>query len=130
MGVLGFGLVMGITAYAAAEPLVGLLLGPGYEASIPVLRILALLPPAVALGTVLGIHWALPRGLDRPFYRLVLVGGALNILMAVILAPRFGAMGMAVSVVSADGVVSLGLLALYRIRTGRTSASEPTAPRP
>lgn len=116
VGMVGLGLVMGLTAYVAAEPLVRVFLGPGYEAAVPVLRILALLPPLVALGTVFGIHWALPRGLDRPFYRLVLAGGALNIALAVVLAPRFGAIGMAISVVAADTLVSVGLMILFHLR--------------
>lgn len=124
IGMLGMGVVMGAVAFLAAEPLVGLLLGPGYEAAVPVLRILAALPPVVAVGGVFGLHWALPMGLDRPFYRLVLAGGAINIGMAVILAPRFGATGMAVSVLSADVLVSVGLLALFLThRFSRTTTS-------
>lgn len=112
-GMLALGLAMGVTAFWAAGPLVALFLGPGYEAAVPVLRILAVLPPVVAVGTVFGIHWALPMGFDRPFYRLVLAGGALNLTLAVVLAPRFGAPGMAFSVVAADVLVSAGLLLLF-----------------
>lgn len=115
---LGLGVVMGLTAFWAAEPLVRLFLGPGYEAAVPVLRILSLLPPFVAIGTVFGIHWALPRGLDQPFYRLVVVGGVLNIVLAVWMAPRLGAPGMALSVLAADGLVATGLLALFLLRRG------------
>lgn len=116
VGMVGFGLAMGITAFLAAPLLVRLLLGPGYEAAVPVLRILAFLPPVVAVGTVFGLNWALPLGLEKPFYRLVLVAGILNVILALILVPRWGAVGMAIGVVGVDVLVSAGLLVLYRIR--------------
>jgi len=116
VGMIGLGSIMGGVAFVGAAPLVRVLLGPGYEAAVPVLRVLALLPPIIAVGGVFGIHWALPMGLDRPFYLLVLMAGVLNIGLALLLAPRLGAIGMASSVVLADTLVALGLLALYRSR--------------
>lgn len=110
----GLGLLMGLVAAVAAPLLIRLLLGPGYEAAVPVLRVLALLAPIIALGTVLGIQWALPMGLDRPFYAFVVAAGIINVLLALVLAPRWGAVGMAVSVVVADSVVTGGLLWLAR----------------
>lgn len=107
--VCGLGTVLGIAAAVGAPHLVRLFLGQGYEAAVPVLRVLALLLPIVSLGTVLGIHWALPMGFDRPFYGLVIAAGALNVVMAYLLAPRFGALGMAISVVLADALVAAGL---------------------
>ncbi len=115
----GAGAVMGLVAFLGAPWLVRIFLGPGYEAAIPVMRILAVLPPTIALGTIFGIQWALPAGLERPFVLLVLAGGVLNIAMAVLLAPPFGAVGMAVSVLSAEVVVAGGLLWLFRARGGR-----------
>lgn len=110
----GLGVVMGIGAFVAAPWLVHLLLGPEYKQAIPVLRILALLPPIIAFGTVLGIQWALPLGLDRQFCILVLTAGALNIALALVLTPFFGALGMASSVVLAETLVAVGLLLLAR----------------
>ena len=114
----GLGLVMGVTAAVGAPFLVRILLGPGYEAAVPVLRVLAFLPPLIALGTVFGIQWALPLGFERPFYSLVLAAGVLNVSLALVLAPRFGPLGMAVSVVMADLLVTVGLLVLFRLKGG------------
>src|ERR1019366_5835883 len=108
LGMLGLGLLTGLVAFFGAVPLVRILLGPGYEAAVPVLKILAILPVLVALGGALGLHWALPLGYDKVFYRLVLAGGALNIALALVLAPRFGAVGMAIEVISAALLVSSG----------------------
>lgn len=126
---LGLGSAMGVVAFAGAPLLVGLLLGPGYEEAVPVLRILALLPPIIAVGGVLGLYWALPFGLEKPFYRLVLLAGLVNVGLALLLVTRFGAVGMAVSVVVAELLVSSGLVKLY-VRRGaelwEAGATEPT----
>lgn len=90
--------------------LVHVVLGKGYETAIPVLRILAALLPIVALSNVLGIQWMLPHGMDRPFNGIIMSAGAFNILLAVILAPHFGAIGMAIAVVVSEGYVTLAMV--------------------
>ncbi len=110
------GVMMGLAAGVAAPFLVSVLLGPGYQAAVPVLRVLSLLPPLVAVGTVLGLQWALPSGHERPYFRLVVAGAVLNVVLAVGLAPRFGAMGMASAVVGAELFVTTGLVILAAVK--------------
>ena len=95
----GLGVVMGSTSFLAAPLLVNLLLGPGYDIAIPILQVLSVLAPIIGVGTVFGIQWALPMGLEFQFSMLVLFAGVLNILLALILVPSLGGMGMAGSVV-------------------------------
>lgn len=121
------GLAMGVVAGAAAPLLVRVLLGPGYEAAVPVLRLLALLPPIIALGTVLGIQWAIPAGHERAFTGIVVAAGALNLLLVALLAPTYGATGVAVSVVLAEGAVAISLVGLA-LRHGRTLWSTTETP--
>ena len=85
---------------------------------MPVLRLLVLVMPLVAAGTVLGIYWALPWRRERLFLATVIVGGAVNLLLAVLLVPRHGAMGMAIAVVSAESSVTT-LLAVAFLRRAR-----------
>ncbi len=106
----GMGLAVGIVALIAAPLLVQLLLGPGYEAAVPVLRALSLLPPIVAIATALGIQWALPMGFDRQMLAFVCVAGVVNVTGALILVPLFGAVGMAAAVLLAEAAVMFGLL--------------------
>jgi len=94
---------------------VGVLLGPRYASSVPVLRLLVLVIPMVAAGTVLGIYWALPWRRERLFLVAVLLGGSVNLLLAALLVPRHGAMGMTVAVVSAESSVTT-LLAVAFLR--------------
>ena len=100
---------------------VALLLGQSYTSSVPVLRLLVLTFPLVAAGTVLGIYWALPWRREDLFLKAILLGGAVNLTLAVLLVPRWNAMGMAGAVVAAESCVTAFLaLAFYRhIRAAR-----------
>ena len=125
VGLGGLGVLSGVAAAIWAPLLVRVILGPGYEAAIPVLRTLSVLPPTIAVGTLLGIQWALPMGLERPFYLFVLSAGILNLLLAVFLVPRYGAMGMAISVMMAELFVAGCLIALFKRKGGFLGSVRP-----
>jgi PST family polysaccharide transporter len=108
----GMGTAIGVGAFISAPWLVELFLGSGYEAAVPVLRAMSVVAPIVAASTVLGLQWALPAGLERPYFRLVVGGALLNVALAVLLIPRFGAMGMAAAVIASESTVLAGLAAL------------------
>ncbi len=110
LAIIGLGVGVGAIALVAAPLLVRVLLGPGYEAAVPVLRALSLLPPIVAIATVVGVQWALPMGFDRHVLAFVCVAGVVNVIAAVALVPSFGAMGMAGAVLLAEASVMVGLL--------------------
>lgn len=109
------GLLIGIFVFAFAPLLVRLLLGAGYEPAIIALRLLALLPPLIALSNVFGIQWMLPLGLDRPFNKVILLAGVINISIAVMLARPLAHIGMAIAVVTSELIVTTGVyLALQK----------------
>ncbi len=112
-----------------ARPIVDLVLGPGYEAAVPVLRILVLIVPVVALNGSLAVGWLLPNRLDRTITRTVLVGAVLNLVLAPIAASLSGPRGMAVAVLVAESTVMLLLLAALR-RRGIFAAPEASPPAP
>jgi PST family polysaccharide transporter len=103
---VGLALCGALVTALFGHTVVSVLLGPLYASSVPVLRLLVLVMPLVAAGTVLGIYWALPWRRERLFLAAVMVGGAVNLLLAVLLVPRHGAMGMAIAVVSAESCVT------------------------
>ena len=105
--------VAGALLALLAPQVVSLLLGTGYEAAVPVLRLLALLLPIIAIGTVLGIFWALPLGRDRALLVVTAAAGVLNVLLVLVLVPRHGASGMAGAVVVAELLVSVSLGLMY-----------------
>ena len=103
------GAVLSLAAFLGAPWIVPFILGKSFVASVPVLQIMAALPLLDAVGTMLGVLWMVPLGLDRQFNRIILTGGALNLILAVILAPRFAQLGMAAAVVATEVSVMLTL---------------------
>jgi PST family polysaccharide transporter len=119
-------LVMGLGSLGAAVLLLGaaplivrLLLGSGYEGAVPVMRVLAVLLPMVALSNALGIQWMLVLGQDRAFNVIISSAGLLNLLLALLLVPRMGHMGMACAVVLVEVYVT-GTIWLYLWHKGKT----------
>ncbi len=117
-GVGFIGLSMGLVAFFGTHALVHILLGAGYESAIPVLRLLAFLPPLVAINTVFSMYWAVPFGHERLLLRTIISAAVVNLALAMLLVPRWGAPGMAVAAISAELVV-LGILGTaYSRRSG------------
>ena len=119
----GLGTSFGVVAFVGAPVLVHLLLGPGYEGAVPVLRVLAALPILVAVNTVLGMYWAVPFGHERALLLAVAGAGIINIALAVLLVPRWGAIGMSAAVVGAELVVLALLGSLYGRRRAAAKSS-------
>ncbi|MFC4637077.1 flippase [Deinococcus hohokamensis] len=110
----GAGAVMSAGTWLAAPLLVTLLLGPGFEPAVPVLRVLAALPLVIAVNMVFGLFWLVPLGRDRAFNLTVALGAGLNALLIVLLVPGHGPLGMAQAVVLTEVLVGAGLFGLYR----------------
>lgn len=110
------GAVLGLIEFLLAPLAVRIILGHRYASSVPVLCVLALLPPLIALSNVLGIQWMLPLGMDRPFNTIIFIAGGLNVFLAFFLASRYTAIGMAVAVVTAEAFVTGAMYGLLRFR--------------
>jgi PST family polysaccharide transporter len=102
---LGWLLCAGL--YVFAPFLVRIVLGRAYGPVIPIVRIMALLLPAVACSLVLGCQCMLPLKMDREFTIIAVIGGLFNISAALILVPRYSYFGMAWSVVMTEVLVTL-----------------------
>ncbi|HKT12763.1 MAG TPA: flippase [Terriglobia bacterium] len=110
------GVALSLAAFLAAPWAVPLILGRSFAASIPVLEIMAALPLLDALGTMFGVLWMVPLGMDRQFNRVILAGGVLNLVLAVVFAPQFAQLGMAAAVVATEIFVVLALYLVLRRR--------------
>jgi PST family polysaccharide transporter len=104
------GLALGAGVFLFAPELVGMLMGPGFAPAVTVLRILAALPPILSVTYSVGLQWLLPLGRDGEVNRIILTAGALNLALAVLLAPRFAHLGMAVAVVTAEAFVCFSMV--------------------
>jgi PST family polysaccharide transporter len=110
------GVALGILLFAFAPLLVRVLLGPGFDPAVPVLRMLSLLMPLIALSVFMGMQWMLPLGLDRLFTTITIIAGVINLGLAVALARAFAGVGMASAVVLAETFVTVSMYLELRRR--------------
>jgi PST family polysaccharide transporter len=110
------GSLMAISVYLFAPLMIRLFLGHQYIQAVPVLRILALLPPLIAVNTAMGLQWMLPLGLEKSYTRVLLYAGALNLLVAASLGLRFAHIGMAWTVVGSETFIAIASYIMLRRR--------------
>jgi polysaccharide transporter, PST family len=109
------GWALGAAIALLAPWLVDLLFGAEYRAAAEVLRVMAGIIPLVVINGALVSQWLIPHGLDRALNVVIVAGAVLNLILALGLAPRFGALGMAWVTVVAEACIMVGLLwALHR----------------
>jgi len=102
--------VLGVGVFVFAPLLISVLMGRAFSPAVTVLRILSVLPVLLAVTHSTGLQWLLPLGRDADVNRIILQAGALNVILAVLLAPAFGQIGMAWGVVCAEAFVCLRML--------------------
>jgi polysaccharide transporter, PST family len=96
------GLIFGLAIFFGGSLLVHLVLGQAFQNSVPVLRVFALWIPLVALSTVIIFQLLLPNQLDKEFNIVNFTAALVGIGAALLLAPRFSAIGIAWSAVIAQ----------------------------
>lgn len=109
------GIIIGSLTFLTAPAITHVFLGHKFNNAIPALRILALLPPVIAVSNFLGFHWLLPLRKDSILNLTISFAGIVNLALAVIFAPRFRQCGMAWAVVAAEIIVAL-MLSFYAKR--------------
>jgi polysaccharide transporter, PST family len=122
----GLGVLFGMAIFFGAPLLVHLVLGHAFAASVPVLRVFALWIPLIAVCTVIIFQLLLPNHLDNQFNLVNITAGLIGIGVALLLAPKFGAVGIAWSAV----VAQLCTLIAFTIILGRAGLNPfvPGAP--
>jgi len=111
-----FGLALALLLFIPAGFWVRTLLGRQFAPATPVLMILAWMLPLVAVAVVLGQLWMLPKGMDYSLMGIIYAGAGVNVLLAVLLAPRYNHIGMACSVVATEFFVTSAIYLLLRLR--------------
>ncbi len=92
---LFLGMSSALVLAIGAPWIVRILLGPGYNSTVPALRVMAAIPLFLALTNVFGMQWMLAKKLDRQFNKIVISSAVLNVALALATIPRFGIIGMA-----------------------------------
>ncbi len=107
--IVSIGIASTIFVYFFSRWIVTFLLGGAYMSAVPILKVLSLLVPIIALSNALGVQWMLPMKLDRQFNVIIISAGILNLILAFFLGKRFGALGMAWAVVTSEALVSISM---------------------
>jgi len=105
------GLALCISAGLAltAPLLVRIMLGSAYADTVAVLRWLAALPFLIGVSNVFGIQVMLALGMQRMFSRILIMSGVLNLLLVVVLAHFYGALGVAITMVIVETFVTVAM---------------------
>jgi len=111
------GLFASVSILAGASWIANLVLGPDFQSSVHIIRILSPLPLLVFASNALGVQTMLPLGRDRAFTAIVVSAGLVNILLAFVFVPVWREIGMAVAVLSSEAFVT-GSMLLYLLATG------------
>lgn len=117
VGVASVGAVLSLAILLWAEPLVRLGLGSSFHEAAAALRIMAPMPLLISLSNILGVQWMFSIGAERAFVRVLAAAGGLCLATGALLGASFGAAGMAVATVSAEVVVTGGVV-LHLARAG------------
>jgi PST family polysaccharide transporter len=104
------GFLLTTTLFFMAPWFISLLAGPTFAPAVPVLRLYSILPLILSITYSVGLQWLLPIGRDRVVNGIILGGGCLNLVLSCLLAPSFGAMGMATSVLLSELYVCTNLV--------------------
>jgi PST family polysaccharide transporter len=110
----GLSALIGLALIVGAPLLVKIALGPAFVDAVPVVRVFGMLIPLSAVCTVIGFQWMLPLDLDRQFNFVILTSGLLNVLLGIVLAYRFGVVGMAVSLTVAQAYTLIAFRVVLR----------------
>jgi PST family polysaccharide transporter len=108
----GLGLFFGLLIYLGAPLLVRLVLGEAFQHAVPILCVFALWIPLTAMVTLMTFQLLLPNQLDNAFNLVNLTSALVGIVAAVLLAPKFSAVGIAWSAVIAQLYTMLAFCAV------------------
>ncbi|BAZ98391.1 oligosaccharide flippase family protein [Methanothermobacter sp. EMTCatA1] len=105
MGVLTFGLSVALVFLAPL--IVGILAGPSYGESIPLLQILVFIIFAIGVNNILGVQGLVSFGYKEKFTRIVIFAGVVHIGLLLGLVMLLGSGGAAVAVVTTEIIIGI-----------------------
>lgn len=110
----GLTLLGGLVVMILAKPIVLIVMGSKYLASVPVLEFMALTPFACVMNNIYGTQGMLNFGMKPQFSCIIVISAFLNNIILVPLCYWFNAPGAAASALTTETVVTLAMaLALY-----------------
>ncbi|MBO9572993.1 MAG: flippase, partial [Chitinophagaceae bacterium] len=98
-----------IVSWIFAPFAISIFYGHKFEPSIMVFRILAFVPMIVGWSNLLGIQTMINLKMDRPFFRITLIGAVISIVLNFILVKSFGFVGTAWSWLLTEIFITLAM---------------------
>ena len=111
---LGIAIIISITLFLLAEPIVNIVLGKEYQTSIPVLRIIAWLPLVIFLSNVLGIQTILPLNKQKSFSIILFFAAMINLTLSFIIVPMYFEIGTSISVLMTEVFVTVAFFVFLK----------------
>ena len=127
VGILTLGLSVGL--FVAAPYIARVALGEKFAPGVPVIRILAFLPFIIGLSNIFGVQVMVNFGLKRAMTRVLAAAGFVNIVVALVLAVPFQHIGISVTELLTEVLVTTGMYIVLRkngIHVFRPRAGEGT----
>lgn len=103
----GIFLAISVSLFLLAEPIIIFLFGESYRESVLILRILAPLPFIISFSQVYGIQTLLNFGKQKLFSKILICSAVFDLLMLFPLTYYFGEIGVAVTMVAVEIVVTV-----------------------
>jgi PST family polysaccharide transporter len=110
MLLMGYGLLVLCGALTLSPFVLPLILGPAFTPSAHVLQVFAWMFPFAAFNEFVAFYVFVPRKKDRLLAIAGVVSGLTNLVAALVLAPRYGALGMASARVIGEATLAVMLM--------------------
>jgi PST family polysaccharide transporter len=127
VGQAGFALLLSLAMWIIAPYAVPFFLGAHFVPAVEIVQTLALLPFLMGVSNVFGNTMLLPLGMKTPYTASLMTAGIVNVLFLLVLAPRLGAIGGAISAVVTEAFLCMamgGVLYVERAVFGRMRQGE------
>lgn len=99
--------LMAAGLFLVAGDVADVFFGPGYERSGELIRVLSFTVLATAWGNVVRTQFLIPKCFDSIYVRSTLGAGITNLLLNILLIPRFGAFGACFSTIVAETFIAV-----------------------
>jgi len=105
-----------LVVFIFAKPIISIIFGKEFLASVPVLRILSFLFIIIGMSNVFGIQTMLPFNMKKQFAIPVVISGFINILFGFLLIPHYKHIGASLSFLISEICVTLGMFIFLKNR--------------
>jgi PST family polysaccharide transporter len=129
MTTCGVGIAFIFLAYWFANPLIHIFLGPGYESSVDILKLLAPIVPLAGLTGSLAILRMLPLRLDMLLTAITYGAVALHVISVMLLVPKLGIKSMAIIVVVIECLLAISMIVVLKIKENMVSFTQSRSKR-